>query len=277
MPLPNNFSDSKHVKEVVRSVINKMVRLEFMEPNEVNWEPNITTPKASLRKACTHDVKDSLILTVARLLIFYLIKGKLKDLIGNGNSYSDEQTEMKSRLVKHPKIILYFYQDKDAVPPGNFPLKATVGFRLMDESVSSFTEAKACILANKIKAEFCTAGKGNTHRKGKYMATYYDYELGYRINALVLNKQEGIDLVKAVLRIQNHVYDPDRFQLNEPERNSENNPTGTITVMGKQVAKPRWRPTAIMRFCFAKVRLLPNVPEKVILDVSGVHLDALVK
>lgn len=275
MPLPQKFSDSKHIKDVIRSVINKMVRSEFMEPDEVNWEPNINTPKASLRKACTHEPKDSLILTVARLLVFYLIKGKLKELFPS--TTSKETHNLSKGLAQYPQITLYFSQDPEAVPQGIDPLTLETSFRLVGETTSLFTRGNATTLGQSIKREMVVAGKGITHDKGKLMATYYDYTKGYKLNILCQQKQDAVDLIRKILAIRSHTYEPNCFQLNTPEKDSVNNPTGTITVLGEQVGKPRWRPTARVRFTHAMVSF-PDLPKSYpIVDTTGRFPDALVR
>lgn len=152
-----------------------------------------------------------------------------------------------------PIVTLYFQQDRSAVADNYAPVTAEISFRLMNETSESLSKANLETLARKIKNELAL-GQGFTFNKGKINANYIDSEYGYRLQLYVINKTEGEMVVKKILGLQDHTYQDDKFTLGSPERNSLNNP-GNIVIVGETHKKPRWRPTATVRFQWAYISI----------------------
>lgn len=167
-----------------------------------------------------------------------------------------EDFEQSLPVELKPYITLYFQQDRAAVTPGLAPLKASISFRLMNETSTSITKTNVEALATKIKNEFAL-GQGYTFNKGKDIVNYIDVENGYRLRLYVINKAEGEQVVRKTLEIRNHTYDADKLSLVNPERNSLNNPSN-VTILGDTYKKPRWRPTGTVRFQWAHLTLYGN-------------------
>lgn len=155
-----------------------------------------------------------------------------------------------------PIVSLYFQQDRDAVPLGFAPVRAEISFRLMNETEETLTKANLETLAKNIKNELAL-NQGFTFNKGKRIASYIDKQLGYYLQIYVNSEAEGIEVIKKVLGIQSHTYDEDKFRVTEPKRNSLNTPS-SITIAGTTYKKPRWRPTATVRFQWASLLTYSN-------------------
>jgi hypothetical protein len=82
MPLPDNFSAAEHLQDVILLTQNKIVRTEFNDVGDDNWVKDISTPRASLRLACTHEEDDSIDMTILRSLASHRqASKKLLDII----------------------------------------------------------------------------------------------------------------------------------------------------------------------------------------------------
>ena len=165
------------------------------------------------------------------------VVGKIKD---------DFDADVKYKC----QVQLMFVQDKDAAPRGRRPLRAEISFRI-DETATTITRTKYQTLAQKIRSTLAT-GDGYTWDKGKVICWYKDWENGYDLQIYALNKTEGEQVVKKILDIQNHPWDANKFKFTTPEKDSDNTP-GTVTILGETEDKPRWRPTAKVRFSYANL------------------------
>lgn len=247
MALPPNFSSWEHLQQVIMQVQNKIVRDEFNDLGDETWDEEITTPRGSLRTACTLRDGDSAIETQLKLDLFYkcLGKGKVFHPAIYGIPISSYQV-----LRKHkPQIHLWFKET--TIPKSNAdPLQSYITFRIMDES---FTLAELTPIANRIKAEFTTGG-GYLWRKGRKMCTYTDKEKGYQLQLLCIDESEGKRVVTSVLSIQNDVPRWTKFNIvkNDDELARFPDQPPNKIILGKSVEQPRERPVHSSRFRFAE-------------------------
>lgn len=177
----------------------------------------------------------------------------------------------------HPQVELFFSQDSAAVAKGRSPVTAEMNFRLMGETPATMTETKASSLATKIANTLVIAGKSYSYTKGKVIVPYYDKQHGYYLRIYCNSKTEGIEVIKKVLSIQDHPYNEELINVSTPEKESDNNPTGTQTVYGEQVKKMRWRPNANVYFRYATLKLSGLMRDVILLDTTGKYKDALVR
>lgn len=190
-------------------------------------------------------------------------------VIGINKDDIDERYEVAYK----PSVILYFRQDLAAVSSGLHAVEAQISFRLMDEITTSMTNSKLAVLATKIKNELAIS-RGYTFDKGKYLCKYFDKENGYNLHIYAVSTTEGEQVVKKIIGIQNHAYVDNKFSFVTPNRNSENTPTNQ-TILGKVHKKPRWRPTAKVRFMYAEI-ILHNLPEpRTLVDRSGLRANPI--
>jgi hypothetical protein len=275
MALPPEFNDIEHFQSVCRSVVNRQIRETFSDLGNETWIPDIGTSRGSLRVACEHKDSDPLTLSVGRLLLYdSVIKNPaLLALRGDGGSTD----EYKLDTSKFPEIYLFFAQDSSAVPEGKSVIKAEYTVPWLDETLSSVSRFEATTLANKIARLFAPSGSLYTFTKGKHIVSYVDKAFGHYLQIYATNELEGEGVIKKILDIQDITYDLKKQNLHSPKRDSENNPVGTEDVYDKRIPKKRWRPTANVRFRYAKLKFQNKIPAQMLVDSTGHFHDALVK
>jgi hypothetical protein len=273
MSLPPDFGHWEHLQDMIRREHNKGVARYFKDLGDATWEPSVNTPREAIRTACTVDDKDTVIQTLLRLYLFYDILGYGKKGLGRVFGVPDHRIE--EDVAGKPQVFLYFSQDKQSVPDGEKFTDAEYSFRLMNETSSSMTENKAKAIARQIKQEFIVSNKGWSFTKGKYIVNYKDPSLGYRLGIRASNALEGEGVIRKILSIQNHAFDENKLTINEPKKNSQNNPTQTKLIYGQQKKVNRWRPTANVRFRYAYMYVhgLDNVVY--LADTTGNFIDVL--
>lgn len=275
MPLPQNFSPAEHLQDVVRRVFNPEVKEYFKDVGPADWDESLVSDRAHLRVACTHRDDDTIAMTQMRLQVF--------DQIRFGNwlqmFYPREQTPdvWDTEVVDNPKVKLYFAQDSSAVPEGRSVIQAEYSFRLMDQTPSTIRETDALTLARQIRSEFAATHPTYTWTKGKVIVSYKDPSRGYRLRIYGSTEVEAEQLIRKILAIRNHPFEEDKLTPHIPRRNSVNNPSGTELVYGKQRKKPRWRPTANVRFRWASLEIQGLPRDIMLVDTTGYFQDALVK
>jgi hypothetical protein len=188
MPLPANFSEWEHFQSTLIRTQNRIVREEFNDVGDDDWEPDIGTSRASLRVACTLKDTDNGFLTIGRLFLYYFILRKCRDLVHPvyGSVIGGDGPVRRHR----PQITLYFQEDYSDIEPGYAPVTGEISIRLMNETAVSLTEANLRTYATKIKTSFTTGG-GFVWRKGKESSSYADWDKGYQLQLLVRDKTEG--------------------------------------------------------------------------------------
>jgi hypothetical protein len=273
-PIPDNFSPWEHLQSILTQTQNRIVREEFSDVGDDTWEPDISTPRGSLRYGCTLQDNDTAAMTQLRLDLFYMVLRKAKDF--QRPVYGIPVDEYQQDVSFRPQVFLYFAQDHNSIPKGKRAVEAQISFRLMNETSQTMTEAKAKTLANQIKSELCPAN-GYVFSKGKEKVTYLDRENGYDLRILATSELEGEGVVKKILGIRNHAYNPDNFNFHSPKRHGITNPVGTDLVYGKKRPKKRWRPSANVRFQWAYLVVYGLERAIYLVDRTGNHLDALVR
>jgi hypothetical protein len=276
MPLPDNFSPAEHLQDVVMLTQNKIVRAEFNDVGDDDWVHDITTPRASLRVACTHQDADSVDMTVIRLWLYYVILRKAQDF--HPAIYGIPATSFQETNKIHPQIHLYFEEKYTEADLGYSPLRSQVSLRLMNETTATITKAEATALGTKIKSLF-NSGSAFFWKRGKELASYIDQEKGYYFQILVFNETEAKKVIEQVLDIRGHSPEWKRLTMHKNTEPATTYPTIPVTkvIMGKSVKQPRRRPVGTVRFVSA-VLMLHGKPDPIVLyDPSGTYIGALVK
>ncbi len=265
MPAPEN--EWEHLQSLILRYQNQVVRDEFNDVGPLSWDqdPDITIPRGSLRWGCTLKDDDTVDMTIIRLWLFYGIMRKASDF--HPPIYSIPATTFQESVDIYPHVKLHFSQDMSAVPDGDSPIVAEISYRLMRETATTMTEAKARAIALEIKNTFGTGG-GYTWRKGKTLCTYRRQEQGYNMQVYALNETEGREVIGKVLSLNEHTLDNDFLTVHDPKR-SNTITSATQLIYGKQRKKKRWRPTATVRFRYASLKLdgLPN--DVILYDRTG--------
>lgn len=274
MPLPNQFSEFEHLQDQIRRVHNKEARDYFGDaPNE-----DVSTPRGSLKQACLIKDDDTAIMTLLRLWLFEFT-------IGRGRRLEIETAQEEGNLPPNavmrrqkPIITLHFKEDLSDVEPGYEAIRSTIGFRLMNQSTTTISNAEANSYANKIKIAFGT-GNGFVWRKGRTMCSYTDWDKGYQLQLLCRNEAEGRRVVEQVLDIQSDTPDWQFFQIKENAEPSQAYPTipPRETILGKSQRTLRRRPVADVRYQYSTLKIAGVARRVVLHDRSYRFRNALAK
>lgn len=271
MPLDN---PTEHLQDSIRRLYRREVREWFKDLN-FDEELDITVPRTSLAQACDHDNDDSMIVTLARMLLFESLRGRFQALLAGiaGDNDDTGTTRLKPHILRksRPQIILYFFEDVADVQPGYAPVDGRISFRLMSHTAETITPAIAQTFATRVKSNFAL-GNGYIWKKGREMYSYTDWEKGYQLQLLTRNETDARDLVNQVLDIQTDTPDWKNFNSSE---NAE--PAGSFPpvpeleyIYGSTRRLPRRRPVADVRFQYA-VLVVPGLAYPITLvDRSGV-------
>lgn len=245
MPLPEEFNDVEHLQSVCRLVVNRMVREDFSDLGGEEWDRSIASARGSLRVACTHEDQDSLNMTVARLLTYYLVQGKAARL--QTPVYGIPTTTYQELSLKYkPQITLYFDQSRREATDDYPRATGEISWRLMHETSESITEAELRLRANKIKNLFVTPNLFIWH-KGKVICKYTDLENGYKLRLLVTNEAEGRRIIEQVLDVENKSPDWENLTVSESRASYPSTPPSKH-IYGKSRKLPRRRPVENVKF-----------------------------
>jgi hypothetical protein len=273
MALPADFQQVEHLQDTIRRALNPEIREWFRDVTDD--ELDISTPRGSLRTACTHQDADSLLETATRMLLFeFLVRRPWRASGGESGSRPPHYVPRKGR----PQVVLYFEEDDSDVEPGYSPVEGRISFRLMSETGASMTESKLTALGNKIKSKF-GRGSGFIWKKGREMLTYNHWDEGIQFEILCLSESEGKRLAEQTLDLLSMAPDWSKAELHRNLEESEAYPIvpPTQQVLGKSRRLPRRRPRCDVRFHHAYIEL-PGLAQKIYLyDESGTIPDAVVK
>lgn len=176
MPLPENFSPAEHLQDVILITQNRIVRAEFNDVGDDSWVQDVTTPRGSLRVACTHLEGDSIDMTLLRLWLYFGILRKAQDF--HPAIFGIPATSFQETTKYHPQIHLYFEEKYSEADPGYKQLRSQVSLRLMGETTDTLTKAEMLVIANKIKTLF-GAATPFFWKRGKELYSYIDQSKGY--------------------------------------------------------------------------------------------------
>ena len=243
-----------HFISVITQIQNRIIREDFKDVGDENWQPNITTDRGSLRVACTIRATDSAPIVLLRLILYYVVLRKAQDL--QIPVYGMPSHGIQAQRRFKPYVHLYFSQDSLDVQKGQDPITGSIGWRLMDETSETITRNRVEQIANRIKAEF-GAGKGFVWRKGKRMVSYTDWDKGLQLQILARDDNEGERVIRKVLDTAGATFDTKRmnFKKNKVEDERYPNEPERENILGETVELPRERPVVDVRFRYATITL----------------------
>lgn len=275
MALPEGFNEFEFLQDLMRKWQNRIVREEFHDLGGEDWDPDVNITRGALRHACTHKDTDTSEMMQMRNDLYYIIYRKAQDL--QGTIYGIPEEEFKeSRKIK-PQIHLYFAQDSDAVPEDRTSIKARFKIKVQHDIPEASWENHLEQLARKIRQEFASTHPTYTWTKGKTIYTYVDEDYGHSLKIYAHAHSDAEPLIRKILDLQEQTFKEDCLTEHKPQRDSVNNPTGTVLRFGKRRKKPRWRPTANVRFRWASLIVPELNADKMLVDTTGAHIDALVR
>lgn len=253
MAIPAEFSEVEHLQSLIRRYLNKQVRDDFQDLGGNDWDPDVTTTRGAMRYGLTHKDDDPMQVTLARMFLYYFTYGKAQALQAPmfGLPIQDYQETFKY----HPQVKLFFMEDADETDKLYYPIRSEITFRLMDETENTITEAKAKVIANRIKTNFC-AGNGFRWKRGKETWLYHDMRRGYRLKLFVWNEVEAKRVIEQVLDIQQHTPDWDAHLKDASQRKHLKVAPPlprTERIYGKNRKLPRNRPVGYVEFRYAEL------------------------
>lgn len=271
--LPPDFSEQEHLQDAIRRWMNREIRDYFSDLGGDDWDENITTPKASLRVACTHKDTDSLLMTSLRWDLFERVRLQKIQVPIVGIPAGDVHETRKFK----PQIFLYFQEDFQDIEPGFAPVTGRITFRLMQYQYDQITPAIAQTLAQRINSNF-NLGPGYVWRKGRVMVSYTDRGRGYQLQLLSRTENDGLQLINQVLDINNHTPDLTLCNVTENQLETAAYPVipPTDVIYGESRRLPRRRPIADVRFQYAVLHVWGLVHPIPLVDRTGLWPSALV-
>ena len=251
MTLPEAYSPWEHLQSVVMRVYRKEVIEEFKDIGNDDWDADITTPRGSLRQACTPDDNDTATMILIRMTLFYMVLRRAQDMQAPliGMPYWDAVSSRKHK----PQVMLYFSQDRSELKSGqDRPVTGRISFRLMDESSTTITGAKLKAIATRIKTTFGKATDSKWYR-GRNMAVYTDPENGVSLQILTDTKAHAVDVIKSVLFCAGVLFDRDKFSYTTTDNPGGKYPAnpGNQSILGVSYKKPVVRRVCVVRFRYA--------------------------
>jgi hypothetical protein len=269
------FNPSEHLQDLVRKIHNDQVKDFFKDFDDDNIDPDITTPRASLRTGCIIRDTDTMAMVQLRLSLFYYALRQAQDL--QPPVYGMPVGTFDQIRRYRPQICLYFREPLDEVDPDFHPIEAEITFRLMDESETSLTNTKLTTIANKVKLEFAS-GIAYKWRKGKTRCTYTDIDKGYALKIFAFSTIEAKELIGKVLDIQSHTPDWANLNISENDQVSSAYPTlpSLKNVLGKSIREPRRRPVGNVQFTHATCAIWGLQKPVALIDLRGRLLNTLV-
>ncbi|MBD2411887.1 hypothetical protein FACHB389_15705 [Nostoc calcicola FACHB-389] len=275
--LPDNFDPFEHLQKIYIPQHNALVKRYFSDLGN-DWKPNIASSRSALRVACTMTDNDNqLMMNLRHHLLFDLLGYGRKNLaIFYGSRENQEQP-----VEGHPKIVFYFSQDSESLPSEqDYKADAEYSVRLMQlENTSSNLRTKLVEIANEIKVQFLSAGKGIILTKGNLCVSYKDVKNGFPNGSKILTNTEAdaIDIYQRICNVVDVTFNEQKITVGNPKKLST---TGQVTetqiIMGKTRKKRAYRRVVNVRFRYAYA-LIPGEPQPVFLIDTTYRYTPLVK
>ncbi len=275
MTLPLDFNDFEHLQSTIIKLHNREVREAFSDLGGDEWLPNINTPRASLRQACTIYDSDYALIMLLKQNLYFLTLRKAKDyqapFVGMPKGSFDPVIKYK------PQIVLYFQEDNGDVEEGYNPVDGRISFRLMNKDSETITKTDLTTLANKIKTEF-VVNNGYTWKQRKEYYNYTDKTKGYQLQILAFSESEAKQLINKVLDIQGHTFQDKKFTKSVNDNPSSAYPIipPQQNILGELTREPLRRPVATVRFQYALANLWGKPDLIPLYDRTFTYLNAFV-
>lgn len=271
--LPEDFDGWEHLQSTTMQVHNKLVREEFSDVGDDNWSADITTPRGSLRVACTMLDSDSDSMINQRFFLFYVMLRKASDL--QPAIYGIPTTTFQEQMRFFPQIRLFFSEDLNEVEHGYTPLEAIITYRLVHETSASMTPTKAKAIAQRINTLFCSAG-GFRWKKGRERWAYKDTEHGFDLRALAYNETEAKKLFGQIIEIGEASPNWSRYLDGTEKKRDFQTVPGQHLIYGKERKAFRDRPVGYVRFRYAELKLHGLTNDIQLIDRTGTRRNPLI-
>lgn len=251
MPLPANFNRWSHLRSVLISSHNRLVRAEFADVGADDWSPDISTSRGSLRVACTIQATDSVNVAMTKMQLFY-------DTLGYGQADQPVYglpAGLYQEMVRYsPQVFVYFKEDKALAlaNPSRNRGEGKLSIRLAGITSETITQSTVNLVASRVRAEF-SAGSGFVWQKGKLLFAYIDKNNGLQFQILNRVSTHAQDICRRLCRIAGEEYLAKWGYINRPQDQASRYPSasGSFSALGKTYRNPTRRPELDVRFQYA--------------------------
>lgn len=283
MAVPNDFSYTENLQDGIKRVLNNDVNEWFRDVDDIHSGSS----RAQLKRLCLHNENDTSDDTQMRIAFFQYIRGTTIERLVLTNAIADKKYDFESLqqlpVSNHPKIIIFFAQSGDSVPPSELPVTAEVSFRVMSkvnyleegESGNVIDKNELRLIAERIKSNL-----GNfKFVKGSQLYTCKNPSHGFfGSKVYTSNRADALDLFQKLHLIVGATFKKEYIDAHgNVEKTSRTKPTRKKTGYdNKRKTENKWRPvaTVLFRYAVAECGLNTRIP---LYDKSGFFHDALVR
>lgn len=261
-------NDIELFQSFCRKFFNRTVNEHFKDVQGTDPDTlSRSVPRQLIKRICLHKDKDPVVLTVGRLLIWWVeARGLFDEYI-----YGIPSTDFEITHTYYPQVKLHFREDKyEASANTRRPARSEVSFRWREDD---YNTANINSLANKIVADF--ANPPFFFKRGKKLFSYVDKTKGYFFNVTTDDETDAKKIIEQVIRIQDDIEPDWENKLKYHEDKINYLLPGTVRVLGDTKAKPKKRPTATVKFAYAEL-FIPGLTKPIILvDRTGTKAVAI--
>ncbi len=261
-------NDTELFQDFCKRWINREVNRHFRDVSETDPDGlSRSVPRQLIKRICLHKDKDTMSLTIGRLLIWWVeARGLFDEFI-----YGIPSTDFEIKHTYYPQVQLFFMEERyTAADNDRVPVRSRVSFRWRE---NDYTTSNINALALKIDNDF--ARPPFRYTKGRKCWTYWDDEKGYRFTVYVQAESDAKSLISQVINLQDTGTPDWDSKLREHLDGVNYALPGTVRVMGETKRKPRKRPIAEVKFAYAEL-FIPGVVKPIVLvDRTGTKAGAL--
>lgn len=237
--MANAPSEWNAFQSLLQNAFNKIVRNDFADtiPEDFGTDPESTLKNLLLIKA-----KDSQSMVTLKVLVFFAwrLYQKVDDLIDRFDTWSDVEDRPYIKIVLK-EVAPFKVPDLPRYPEYQFRLNL---------DTADITPAEFERLASKVKAQFPSSYRFSA---GPQKFHYLNPKIGYRNFIYAQNATEAIDLMKRLLKVQDHSFD-DQYWSHKGQAKFR---TRTVRYKGSVHSK-RTRLTQVMSCAPYKAILYPG-------------------
>lgn len=260
--------DVENFQSFVRKYVNRAVKEHFRDiDGNDDASLSLDVPRQAIKRVCLHKDTDPIVLTVGRMLIWWVeAKGLFDEYI-----YGIPSTDFEISNTYYPQVKLHFKEDKYiAATSERKPIRGEVSFRWRE---TDYTTANIRAIANKVYADFVQPVF--YYQRGRELWSYADKSKGDYFQMTVDSEATAKKVIEQVIRVQEE-REPDWDKYLRKHEDKRNYTTQeTIRVMGEVVKKPKKRPVGRVEFQYAEL-FIPGMTKPIILvDHTGNKINAI--
>lgn len=251
--------DVEFFQSFCRKYINKSVKNHFQDVDgDDDGSLSVNVPRQVIKRVCLHKDTDPIMLTVGRLLVWWVeAKGLFDEYI-----YGIPTTTFHESVRFKPQIKLFWREDtQDAKNNNRYPLRAeyTVRYRGDFQSRANLEQ-----LSNKINLIF-NSPKPHVFTKGRNKYSYRDKIKGYELIITANSDSEAEEVINKLLSIQNDA-PLDKEFLTKSTSDKNWNQKETVRVAGETFTKPKRRQVGKVHFTHAEFAVHGMARDKVLVS-----------